>query len=238
MPNQVQVLLTRPLPQSERFADQLKLALGDRIRVVISPILTIRPINSPVSLDGVSAVILSSENGARVLAEMMDVGGRLAYCVGDRTAHVAHGFGMRAMSANGDANDLIAMIKEHHQAGQLLHVHGAVSQGDIAANLNANGINTRSEVIYEQVETSLSNQARALLQGDEPVILPLFSPRSAALVGKAADTARAPLALASLSPAVRAAWVGPKPVASLIADQPNARALCDIVEALAGALPT
>ena len=238
MPSPVHVLLTRPRPQAERFAQTLNLAYRDRIRVVISPILTIRPTNSPVSLAGVAGVILSSENAARALAEVADISGLRAYCVGDRTARIATELGMQAISAQGTAADLITLVRNTHGMGELLHAHGAHVRGDIAANLNAHGLKTRSQVIYDQIETSLDEGALTLLRGEDPVICPLFSPRSALLLGKATEQARAPLALACLSAAVRAAWAGPEPVASALAERPDSGALCDILDGLITALST
>lgn len=175
-----------------------------------------------MDLAGYSGVILTSENGARVLAELADVAGVRAWCVGGRTASVAAALGMNALSAGGDAADLIKVVRAHRPAGSLLHAHGAEVRGDVAQNLIAQDISVTDKVIYDQVETALSDQVRALLAGSAPVILPLFSPRSARLVGNAAQGAGARLAIVALSPAVVQAWTGPKPESFTVADHPDA----------------
>ncbi len=236
MSGPITVLLTRPKAQSERFAQALADAGNGAFEVLISSVLTIRARISPPAMAGVSGVILSSENAARVLAGLVDVAGVVAYCVGDRTARVAGELGMVAHSAGGDAEALIAMVRAAAPKGELLHAHGQETRGDVAARLAASGINTRSAVIYDQIETPLSAAAQQVLAGRNAVILPLFSPRSAKLVSAAAADAVAPLVIVSLSPAVAAAWAGPAPVKAVVADQPNATEMCDIIVRLAAAM--
>lgn len=212
------VLLTRPRAQAERYAA----TLGANLPVVISPILTIVPRAQAVDLTNYAGVILTSENAARVLAELVDVAKVRAWCVGDRTTLVAADLGMDAVSAVGDASDLVEMLLMQRPEGALLHAHGAETRGNVAQQLAAEGIPVMTKVIYDQVETPLSDQARAVLAGSDPVVLPLFSPRSARLVGDAAQGANAPLVIVALSPAVMRAWTGPKPESFTVADHPDA----------------
>ena len=196
--------------------------LDTEIPVVISPILTIVPRGRTVDLADYSGVILTSENGARALAEQADVTSMKAWCVGERTASAAAALGMAAVSAGGNAADLIELVRAQRPADPLLHAHGAEVRGDVAQSLTALGIPVQAKIIYDQVETPLSGPARSLLAGAAPVILPLFSPRSARLVGDAARAARAPLAIVALSAAVEQAWTGPGPESFTIVDHPDA----------------
>ena len=230
------LLLTRPAAQSQEFAERCRAALGPDLAVVISPVLSIRPRDSAPDLGSFRGVVLTSANGARALAAQADVCGVRAWCVGDRTAEAARRLGMDARSAAGSADELVDMVAG--EPGPLLHAHGAESRGRVAERLTAAGTETREAVLYDQVAQPLSAEARRLLDGDGPVILPLFSPRSAALVAAAAGGARAPLCLASLSAAVDAAWTGPAPAARRIAERPDAAALVRCVTALfRGELP-
>ena len=225
------VLLTRPETQSLRFAADLRRRFGP-VSVVLSPVLRIVPRRGPVPLADVAAVVLTSENGARALAAAADVAGMRAYCVGDRTAKVATAAGMRAVSARGDADDLVALVAAERPGGRVLFAHGAETRGRVAERLRAAGVAVDSVVLYDRAEQPPTAGARALLDGAAPVVLPVFSPRSAALAARMAACARAPLWLAALSPAVDAAWTGPAPARRVVADRPDAKALLDAMQAL------
>jgi uroporphyrinogen-III synthase len=63
--------------------------------------------------------------------------------------------------------------------GPLLHLAGRHRRGDVAAQLTAKGIVTDVHTLYDQQLCDLTEEAQALLAGDKPVLVPLFSPRSA-----------------------------------------------------------
>ncbi|MFV2038572.1 MAG: uroporphyrinogen-III synthase, partial [Paracoccaceae bacterium] len=94
-----------------------------------------------------------------------------------------------------------------------------------------------SITVYDQVEQDLSAAAVQVLGGARPVILPLFSPRSASIVARAARAcgATAPLRLIGLSAAVLAAWDGPAPVAAVSVAEPTAGAMAAEILAQSGA---
>ena len=215
------LLLTRPRPQADRFAVQCRALLGAE-DVVISPVLTIKPRGGAVDLAGVAGVLLSSENGARVLAQAADVAGVLAWCVGDRTAAVARDLGMQAVSAGGTADDLVAMVLRARPKGPVLHAHGAETRGDVAQRLAAGGLTVTARVLYDQVETGLTAEAKALLAGTGDVVVPLFSPRSARLFAAAAQGTQARLSVVALSPAVAQAWAVQRDENFTVAARPDA----------------
>ena len=225
------LLLTRPRPQAERFARFCAEAIQPAPKTVISPILTIRPRKEDVDLTLFSAVILTSENAVNALADVAQVGGVTAFCVGDRTAQAARDCGMLAISAKGDADELVALVQQESFSGPVLHVHGAETAGNVADRLRAVGLSVHNKIIYDQVPTALKPEAMTLSWGDAPLVLPLFSPRSATLVAAGLTTARAPLILVALSAAVAKAWTGPKPAQIQIADRPDARHMRDIIAA-------
>jgi uroporphyrinogen-III synthase len=78
---------------------------------------------------------------------------------------------------------LLALITKY-KPSNLLHIRGAHSRGDLTARLTQAGLNARDHVLYDQLQMPLNAEARALLFGPDTVIMPLFSPRSAALVAQ------------------------------------------------------
>ena len=57
------LILTRPRLACTRFAQSLSPKLLSRVTLVISPLLQIAPVDTPVDLDGVGGVIFTSANG-------------------------------------------------------------------------------------------------------------------------------------------------------------------------------
>lgn len=178
------ILLTRPAPQSARFAA----ALGRPC--LISPLIAPRFL-SPV-LPRAEALILTSETGAEAAARLVPPG--LAFCVGDRTAEVARGLGFEVRSARGDAEALIALILSHPPL-TLLHARGREARGEVAARLTAAGRPTAEAVVYAQEPRPLSPEAEVLLARAPFVLVPLFSPRSATLLAAEVRRLSAPARL-------------------------------------------
>ena len=193
------LLMTRPRTQSEEFV-QLLLSKGARFQVVHSPLIGIE-ITGPLPAWGdVQGLIFTSANG--VEAWLALGGGRdlPAFTVGKATAEKARNAGISAQSADGNAEALIEMLVELRPRAPLLHVCGAHSHGDVAQRLSDQGIETRRAVLYDQPALPLTKQAKTVLAGETPVVVPLFSPRTAALFAKA--PVKAPLLVAGISQAV------------------------------------
>lgn len=218
----IPVILTRPAAQGDRFAADLRTRFGDAIQVILSPLIA--PVFPAVTLpDGdFRAVILTSETGAQAAARLPGVP-RPAWCVGDRTAAAARALGFDAQSAAGDAEALVAAIVAAGGSGPLIHLRGRDSRGEVAARLTAAGLPTAEVIVYAQEAQPLTDAAHAVLNGLDPVIVPLFSPRTAHLF--AATQPTAPLFIAALSAAV-AAGLGELPCQKVIvAEKPEAAAL-------------
>jgi uroporphyrinogen-III synthase len=218
----IPVILTRPAAQGDRFAADLRARFGDAVQVILSPLIA--PVFPAVTLpDGAfRAVILTSETGAQAAARVPGVP-RLAWCVGDRTAEAARALGFEAQSAAGDADALVAAVLASDESGPLIHLRGRDSRGEVASRLTAAGLPTAELIVYAQEAQPLTDAARALLAGDDAVIVPLFSPRTAQLF--AATQPKAPLFIAALSPVV-AAGLGDLACQRLtFADHPDAKAL-------------
>lgn len=196
------VLLTRPAEASERFAAQMRARFGD-VPVVVSPLMA-PAFLAPALPDAWDGVILTSETGARALARLTARRGP-AICVGPRTAAAAAALGWQAEAVGGDAEGLVAALAARGLAGRWLHARGREAAGDLAARLNAAGAEVAEAVVYAQVAQPLSAEARAVLSAAAPVVVAVFSPRSARLLAAEAGPApRAPLAAVAISPAAAA----------------------------------
>jgi uroporphyrinogen-III synthase len=132
---------------------------------------------------------------------------------------------MQAVSAEGDVGDLTALVRAQAVAGPLLYPRGAVTRGDIAAALRDAGVVVRSVVLYDQAPAALSGDARALFQNVGRIVLPLFSPRSAHLVGSVAAHGPAHLHIVAMSQAVADAWTGPAPRSMTVPRNPDTQAM-------------
>lgn len=230
------ILLTRPLPQSQRFAAQLRARWPD-VEVVISPLMAPQYLQPDLPPDDFAALVLTSETGAEAARRISAAGARLpmqAICVGDRTALAAKAAGFQTRSAQGDADALIAHILTACPTGPLLVLHGADTAGNIANRLILAGIETVSRVTYVQTQQPLSATATDVLLRPSPVIVPLFSPRSARIfhAERPKGSAIAPLWVAALSRAVAEAAVELHPSRLSTAVQPDADAMLNVVAAL------
>ena len=209
------VLITRPRGAAER----LRAALGPGVATVVSPVLRIVPVAgvAPVAGD----VVLTSVAGAGLAG---DGRGRVAWCVGERTAGAARAAGFDAHSANGDADTLVRMILDAAPAGRLTHLRGEASTGDVAARLAAGGVACDAAVVYEQVAQAPTPEAVALLAGSRPVIAPLYSPRSAVILFAAGPFA-APVTVIAMSRAVADAVPDGGSARIIVAPNPDGKAM-------------
>lgn len=185
------LLLTRPEADSRRFAQMLP-----DLPVVISPILRIVPVDHDAGrLRAAEALVFTS---GHAVATAGPGRGRPALCVGPRTAALARAAGFAVTEGPGDAAGMLPLIEA--SGLKLLHPHGR----HVARVLPVDGM-----VVYDQQAQTLTAEARNLLAAPDPVIVPLFSPRSARLLSDALQGVSAPLWIAAISPAALDAWDGP-----------------------------
>jgi uroporphyrinogen-III synthase len=232
MPDAPTLLLTRPAEASDRFAAQLRGVLGDRMpEVLVAPLMRVDYAGRLPEMAEVAELIFTSANGVRAYAAAGGPRDRPAWTVGAATAEAARRAGMKPRAAGGDARALISEIEAAHPSGCLLHVRGEHARGGVAQRLRAAGLDAQEAVLYRQILLPLGDAARRRLDRDAPVIVPLFSPRTAAQFA-AQHGGRAPLLLAALSAAV-ADEVAHLPAQRLVvADRPDAPAMLAAVSAL------
>ncbi|GAB4283103.1 MAG: uroporphyrinogen-III synthase [Roseovarius sp.] len=246
------ILITRPAEAAERLAEELAARLGAQARLVISPLMRIETLPEAVPGPGAAGTLVltsahavaairaalagasgaSGAPGASGASEPFGPPAARCYCVGTATAAAARALGLEAVDGGGSAESLLARLCADRPPGPILYLRGEHVAADLAAQLRAAGLAAHQAVVYRQRPLALTAEARALLDGPSPVIVPLFSPRSAALFFAAAQGA-APLYLAAISHNV-AARVPPGRAARLVvAPAPDGAAMLATIAALA-----
>lgn len=171
------IIVTRPTKASRRFVQMLR-AAGITNPVVSSPVIQIQP--EPLDdLGAFSGAIFTSVNAVGAVK-----GQNLpCWCVGRATTQAATDRGWQAVSADGDAEALFQRILADAPSGPLVHFRGAHARGEITERLLEKGIETKEIVVYRQINVALNDVAIDALMQQAPVILPVFSPRSAEILG-------------------------------------------------------
>lgn len=107
---------------------------------------------------------------------------RLAYCVGDATAHAATQAGYRAVSSSGSAPELCALILADAPSEKLLHVRGEVSRGDVINTLRDGGLDCAQAVVYRKQPTQIDNHDAAVLENATSLLIPVFSAETVSII--------------------------------------------------------
>lgn len=224
--HRVPVILTRAQAQSERFAALLPRGTY----AVISPLLEIVFLPPVAPPDPSETVLFTSENGVLALKSALgQAEGRIALCVGDRTALAARAAGWMARSARGNADDLLVLARGSD--GPFVHVRGEHTRGALAERLSAAGRPCREIVVYTQRALPLSQQAEGVLRSETPSIVPLFSPRTAQIFARACPRAER-AHLACISAATAAALDDGKYASIRVSSEPDASAMLDTIAGL------
>lgn len=241
----MRVLITRP----EREATTLAAALAERGHApVLAPLFRLEILRPPAdfaaTLAASQAVLLSSANGARALAESNEQRGKPILAVGDTTASTAEGLGFASVvSASGDGAALADLARRRldPKAGPLLHVAGAEVAQDFAAALAPDGFEVRRVALYDaREETTLPDSARAALQARALDAATFFSPRAADLFVRLVQEAGLSGSLAgvtaiAISPAALQPLSGLPFRATVAAARPTRQAVLDEIDRLATA---
>ncbi len=227
------LIVTRPDQQGDNFAADVVARWGAPVRIVKSPLLKIVPVSvAPVKPD---AVIFTSTNAVVCAGTLNLLRGMTAWCVGKKTAKAAKEAGFAPIIGPGDAEGLTHDIVSAAPTGRLAHVRGRHARGDICRQLNAAGLSCTDVIVYDQVPLALSIQAQHLLAATEPLIFPLFSPRTAAILSKQGPFA-APIHIVALSDAVQSAVQLQGEMHMSVAVRPDATAMMGATLAVLTAL--
>lgn len=237
----MRILLTRPQEDAAAFAARLADCGVESLVVPLMDVVFER--DAAVDLSGIRAVLLTSANGARALAELTAVRVVPVIAVGPATAQAARdaGFSVAAV-AGGDVVRLAETVRATLAPGDgaLLHVSGSVVAGDLAGRLGEAGYTVRRVTAYSaRAATVLPQDAALALQAGTLDGVAFFSPRSAALFAALAheaalDGTLGTLAGYCLSDAVAQALACPPWGALHVASRPDGEALAGLICAHAG----
>lgn len=217
------LLITRPEAAARRFLLAVEAEMGPCVRAVLSPVMRIVPVPG-LSVPVCDALVLTSEHGVSAARALGVPAGTRCYCVGDQTAQTARAAGYDAISAGGDAETLLALLAKERPGGRLLHLRGEHARGAVVSRLRSMGLEAQEVIAYRQEPLPLTGAARKLLAGNDPVVLPLFSPRSASIFVEAVDI-RAPLHIVAMSRAVAAEVADLGADTVMVADRPDGPAM-------------
>jgi uroporphyrinogen-III synthase len=234
----MRVLITRP----EREATSLAQALRERRHEqVIAPLFRLQVLHPPegfaATLAAAQAILVTSANGARALAEATEQRSKPVFAVGDTTATTTEGLGFsQVTSASGDAaalSDLVRMRLDP-KAGPLLHVSAA----DVATELAPEGFEVHRVVLYEAREAeALPDSARAALEARAIDVATFFSPRASQLFVRLVSEARLadacrPITAIAISPAAAQPLAELPFIRTIAAERPTRQAMLDEIDRL------
>lgn len=225
------IIITRPQAAGERLAKQLRDVIGSHCALIRSPVIDIAPVSATLGQTRYRGVLFTSAHG--VIHAPEGIGPLPCWCVGDVTARAARDAGYDVKHSAPDAETLLADIATAKIAGPLLHCRGTYARVDLAKRLTAMGIPCDDLVVYAQRSRALSAKARAALGGETPVILPLYSPRSAALVADQGPFA-AQITVVAISDAVANQAARLEPVSVIVADHPDGVAMLAAIATVTG----
>src|SRR5262245_12985624 len=184
------LLVTRPLPDGERTAQ----ALRERgHRVTLAPVLQFEVIEVAVGDGPYAAVVMTSANAARAIAQHPRLASLTvlpAFTVGAHTAAAARRIGFaRVTSADGALPDLARLIAATLPPGRLLYLAAEQRAGDFDSMLAADGFHLDTAVAYRMVANSaLAQDLRAALATRPDGVLH-YSSRSAQMFLAGAEAA-------------------------------------------------
>lgn len=210
--------LIRPEAASRALANRIQAAIGHKIPTLIAPVITVAPLPATYDPAPYAGLILTSANA---VAFADGLAGRPVWCVGTRTAQAARARGAIVAAEATDADALIGLLADKPPGSKLLWLRGAHVASDIAARLTKRGVETDAVVIYDQPAQPPDPTLIQALRGQAPVILPLYSPRSARLIGQAITHPGPGVTAIALSPKIARAWQATTGQACSICSRPK-----------------
>ncbi len=195
--------LIRPEAASRALANRIEAAIGHKIPTLIAPVITVAPVPATYDPAPYAGLILTSANA---VAFADGLAGRPVWCVGTRTAQAARARGAIVQAQAPDAQALVDLILAKPPEGKLLWLRGTHVASDVAGNLATQGIETDAVVVYDQPAPPPDPALLDALTGNAPVILPLYSPRSARLIGQAITHPGPGVTAIALSPKIARTW--------------------------------
>lgn len=155
--------------------------MGSELDIVVSPILSISLKSLKVELDQYPTLVFTSSHAVQAVIQQTAHRSFKCYTVGSATLACALEHGFDATEGGGTAEKLAQRVIEDDPPTPCLYLRGEHIAYDLSKALNSAGIETHESIVYEQEEHNLSEEALRLLASGRPVVLPVFSARSARL---------------------------------------------------------
>ncbi|MDF2234682.1 uroporphyrinogen-III synthase [Albimonas sp. CAU 1670] len=177
-------LVTRPEPAAARLAAALE---AEGWRTLSAPLMRFETLPAPADPAGAWAIALTSASGARAAPAGEALRAPPCFCVGEATAEAARAAGFADVrAADGDAAALAELIAaQAPQGAEILHLRGRHGGEDLAEALAARGLRLRQAVVYAMsAAEALPPEADAALAAGEVKMIPVFSPRSGAILAR------------------------------------------------------
>ena len=218
-----EIILTRPVKEARDFSERILTRLPE-VKIIISPLITIKFTTPKVDLTAFDGIIFTSSNGVKAIKNLSIPQNMPCFAVGPKTAQQASKLGFLASQGPGNADDLINLILSRPSFGRLLHISGEHTHGNISKQLTQVGHSCEHLVAYKQETRSLTAEALDAFKRRTPLILPLFSTRTAQLL----ITQNVPLEhsyMIALSEAVAEPFKGFNLSSLTVAEAPNSHSM-------------
>ena len=174
------LLLTRPLGGNERFCLKIKHLLYS-CEILDNPIQRIDFLPSLSKVNKNSVLIFTSANGLRA-AKKHNLINKKCFVVGANTKKIAVSFGYDVLGFSKDQENLLKLIKSKKPTESMVHIRGKHTVGNLCDALKINQFSCLDIIGYNQEPLKIKKQNLQKIHSGRPVILPIFSPRSAELL--------------------------------------------------------
>ena len=174
------LLLTRPLDGNERFCSKIKHLLY-KCEILDSPIQKIEFLPGLSKVNKNAVLIFTSVNGLRA-AEKHNLTNNRCFVVGKNTKKIAVSFGYEVLGFSKDQVNLLKLIKSKKPTESMVHIRGKHTVGNLCASLKKSDFSCLEIIGYNQEPLKINKQNLQKIQSGRPVILPIFSSRSAKLL--------------------------------------------------------
>ena len=174
------LLLTRPLGGNERFCLKIKHLLYS-CEILDNPIQRIDFLPSLSKVNKNSVLIFTSANGLRA-AKKHNLINKKCFVVGANTKKIAVSFGYDVLGYSKDQENLLKLIKSKKPTESMVHIRGKHTVGNLCDALKRNQFSCLDIIGYNQEPLKIKKQNLQKIHSGRPVILPIFSSRSAELL--------------------------------------------------------
>ena len=179
------LLLTRPQDGNEQFCLKIKHLL-QKCEILDNPIQKIEFLPALSEVKKNSVLIFTSINGLRS-AEKYNLINKKCFVVGENTKRVATSLGYEVLGFSSNQENLLKLIKSNKPSENMVHIRGKHTVGNLCDSLKRSAVSCMDIVGYNQKPLKIRKKTLQKIQSGRPVILPIFSSRSAKLIESNVD---------------------------------------------------